>query len=139
MEDWRVKALECFPDLRELIEEASGPMGLWIELYIVLVTAYDEPIDLKRIGKVYDYAGWCFEQPDSGDVETDPSSAASVALVENIPLDKRVSDDLYRWMSTEMFSGFENLFRYHLSDAEYLKFATDFHQRKKQFAGPSRL
>jgi hypothetical protein len=139
LEDWRVKALEYFPDQRELIEQESGPMGLWIELHYLFVTAYDEPIDLERIAKVYDYAAWCFEQPDTGDADNDPSSAAAVAFIENIPLDKRVSDDLCRWMSAQTFSGFENLFRYHLSDDEYLKFAADFHERKKQFDGPSRL
>jgi hypothetical protein len=137
--DWRVKALEHFPDLQELIEQASGPMGLWIELHGLFLNAYDEPIDLERIGKVYDFARWCFEQPATGDVETDLSNAAAVAFVENIPLDKRVSDDLYRWMSAQSFDSFEELFRYHLSDEEYRRFAADFHQKKKQFDGPSRL
>ena len=140
MEDWRVKALEHFPDLQELIEQASGPMGLWIEFHALFLTAYyDEPIDEERIGRVYDYARWCFEQPDTGDVATDLPTAASVAFVEHIPLDKRVSDDLYRWMSAESFAGFEELFRYHLSDEEYRRFAAEFHRKKKHFDGPSRL
>jgi hypothetical protein len=54
LEDWRVKALEHFPDLQELIEQASEPMGLWIELHGLFLTAYDEPIDVERIGGMYD-------------------------------------------------------------------------------------
>jgi hypothetical protein len=137
--DWRGKALEYFPELQEPIEQASGPMGLWIELRGVFLTAYDEPVDLERIGKVYDFARWCFEQPRSEDVETDLSTAAAVAFVEHIPDDRRASDDLYRWMSAQSFDGFEGLFRYHLSDEEYRRFAADFHFKRKQFDGPSRL
>jgi hypothetical protein len=42
-----------------------------------------------------------------------------VGLIESIPLNKRASDDLYRWMSQGTFHDYENLFRYHLSDQEY--------------------
>jgi hypothetical protein len=115
-------------------------MGLWIELYHVLLTAYDQqPIDEERIGKVYEYASWCFEQPDTGNVATDLSSAVAVSFIEDIPLNQRISDDLHRWVSAESFDGFENLFRYHLSNEEYQKFAADFHRKKKGFGGPSRL
>ena len=140
MQDWRAKALEYFPDLRELIEQESGPMGLWIELYHTLLISYEKkPIDDERIGRIYDYAAWCFDQPETGSVETDPSSAVAVSFVEDIPLNQSISDDLHRWMSVESFDGFENLFRYHLSDEQYQKFATDFREKKRQFKGPSRL
>lgn len=140
MEDWRAKALEFFPDLRERIEEQSGPMDLWIDLNFELVNAYDqEPINEERIAKVYDYAPWTFEQPDTGDVETNPSSAMAVAFIENIPSDQRISHDLYRWMSAETFDGCEALFRYLLTEEEWLTFSADFHRKKKLFVGPSCL
>ena len=140
MEPWRAKAIQVFPELRELILAQTNPMSLWIELHLVLERVYDQiPVDEDQIRQIYDYASWCFEQPDTGDVETDTSTAAAVAFVEHIPLDERVSDDLYRWMSIQSFNRFEDLFRYHLSDEEYRRFAADFHQKKKQFAGQSRL
>ena len=115
-------------------------MGLWIELYDALMRAYDkEPTDDQYIGRVYDYAAWCFSQPDTGSVETDPSNAVAVSLVESIPLNKSISDDLYRWMSVESFDGFEALFRYHLPDDKYKSFAASFHEKKKHFDGSSRL
>lgn len=115
-------------------------MGLWIELYQTLLRVYEEqPVDDERIGRIYDYAAWCFEQPGTGSAETDPSSAVAVSLVENIPLDKTISEDLYRWISVDSFNGFEPLFRYHLADAQYQRFAASFHEKKKHFDGPSRL
>ena len=140
MEDWRAKALLYFPDLQELIHNQFSPMGLWIELWFVLEIAYEEqPIDEKRIRSVYDYAAWCFAQPQTEDVETDLSSAVAVCLIENIPLNRSISEDLHRWMSVQSFEGFENLFRYHLSSAEFQQLSDDFRRKRKQFGGASRL
>jgi hypothetical protein len=140
LEDWRAKALELFPDLADLIAEETAAMGLWIELYVMFVRTYDEvPLDEDFVGKVYEYAAWCFAQPSTGSAATDPSSAAAVGFIEDIPTNKRISEDLHRWMSVESFDGFENLFRYMLSDEEYEKFAAGFRERKKNFNGPTRL
>lgn len=140
MEEWQAKALELLPDFHDLIHESSSPMDLWTELYFQLAWAYDrQPFDDEHIGKIYEYAGWCLKQPNARNAETDISSAAAVGLVETIPLSKRISDDLYRWMSAETFDGCENLFRYHLSEEEYKAFAADFHRKQKQFTGSPRL
>jgi hypothetical protein len=48
----------------------------------------------------------------------------SVAFNEDIPLNQRISEDLYRWMSAETFNGCEPLFRYTLNDAEFQDFST---------------
>lgn len=139
MEEWRAKAFEYFQDFHDLIEEETGPIGLWIQLRYKLVRAYDkEPLNEEFIGKIYDYASWCLEQPSTGDANTDPSSAVA-GFIEDIPRDERISDDLYRWMSAETFDGSENLFRYSLSDEKFERFAANFHNRKKDFNGPSRL
>jgi hypothetical protein len=140
VEDWRSKALEIFPELQELIGDESGPIGLWIELHYQLVRAYSrQPINDDLIGRIYDYAKWCLAQPSTGDAQTDPSRAAGVGFIENWPLDKNISNDLYRWVSTETFDGCEALFRYMLSAEEYQRFATDFRRKKKDYHGPSRL
>jgi hypothetical protein len=140
LEDWRAKALQYFPDLQEMIQNQTTPMGLWIDLSFVLEATYEEqPINEERIRSVYDYAAWCFAQPQTKDVETDLSSAAAVCFVENIPLNHFTSEDLHRWMSVESFEGFENLFRYHLSAAEFQKFSDDFRRKRKQFGGESRV
>src|SRR6266566_4462637 len=90
LEQWHTKALESFPRLEEVINRnEGGPLGLWGELYLALIKAYEEhPINEDLIGKIYDYAAWCFSQPQTDDVGTDLSSAAAVGLIESIPLDK---------------------------------------------------
>jgi hypothetical protein len=139
-EGWRAKAMECFPELTELIETESQLGDLWIELHYRLIRAYDEqPINEDLIGRIYDYAKWSLSQAGTGDARTDPSSAAGVGFVENWPLDKNISNDLYRWVSTETFDSCEALFRYLLSDEEYEAFVSDFRRRKKNYHGPSRL
>ena len=141
VEDWRIRALEQFPELEnEINENTLGPEGLWIDLFDALASAYEErPVNDDLIGRIYDYAAWCFKQPDTDNVEIDLSSATAVGLIENLPLHRNVSDDLYRWLSVESFEGFEALFRYHLSDEEYRKFHCDFIRKKSEYAGPSRL
>jgi hypothetical protein len=133
LEDWRAKAVEFFPDLRDLIEEETSPLSLWIELYEVLVRAYDrDPIDEDRIRKIYDYASWCFKQPETGNKDTDPSNGVSVSFIEDIPLNQRISEDLHRWMSAETFNDCEPLFRYMLNDEEFQDFSASFHRRKRE-------
>jgi hypothetical protein len=138
LEDWRVKAVKFFPDLRDLIEKETSPLSLWIELYQVLVHAYDrDPIDEDRIRKICDYASWCFKQPETGNKDTDPSSGVAVSFIEDIPLNQRISEDLHRWMSAETFNDCEPLFRYTLSDEEFEQFSASFHSKKNKFDGPS--
>jgi len=143
LEDWLTKALECFPELQDVTfqnHHNDNPHALWIDLFYLLTRAYEEPTSNDDlIGRIYDYAAWCFEQPQLDDAETDLSSATAVGLIEDIPLDRKVSDDLYRWMSAESFEGFESLFRYHLADEAYRTFRDEFMRKKKSHSGPSRL
>ncbi len=135
MENWLEKAAEYLPGLEDLLtreETIPGPMALWIELHLELVNAYDaSPPNQDLIRGIYDFAAWCLAQPQTGDVNTDLPNAVSLAFIEDLPLDQSVAQDLHRWMSLATFEGFENLFRYHLSDEEYRQFAKDFRSRKK--------
>ncbi len=140
MEHWITKAIECLPELEDLITEPqriTRPMSLWIEIHLKLIDAYDVvPINEDLIRRIYDFADWCLKQPSTSDVETDVSTAVAIAFIEDLPLDKRISDDLHRWMSIETFKGFEQLFRYHLSEEEYQQLARDFLSRKRPSGPP---
>jgi hypothetical protein len=137
LEDWLGKARKTFPELAELINtNQSGPLGLWSDLYVELEKAYEaHPMNEDLIARIYNYAAWCFRQPETGDIATDLSSATAVGLIESIPLNKLVSADLYRWMSQESFDGCEKLFRCHLSDQEYNDFSAEFLRKKKSYSG----
>lgn len=143
MEDWLRKARELFPELQGWRFEGhdySSPVDLWIDLVYLLSTAYlEQQVNDDLIGRIYDYAAWSFKQPDPGTAETDLSSATAGCLIETIPHDQNVSRDLYRWMSVESFEGFENVFRYMLSEAQFSKFKEEFLRMKHAYSGPSRI
>ncbi len=141
MEAWRLTALTRFPELEyEITRNQGGPIGLWTDLYVALTTAYRAaPINEDLIRRIYDYAAWCFRQPDTGDAETDLSNATAVGFIESLPLDERVYDDLYRWLSVEIFEGCESLFRHHLSEEEYRRLHNDFIRKKVAYTGASHL
>ena len=144
VQDWLVKAQALFPELQGFLFENHDhdrPMALWIDLFDLLQMAYEEvPINDDLIGRIYEYAAWCFAQPESEDAEYDLSDETAIGLIESIPLAKKAAADLYRWMSIESFLGFENLFRYHLdTDDAYRKFRGEFLEKKKSYSGSSRI
>jgi hypothetical protein len=141
MEEWLLKAQKLFPELQSWIfEPQDNPMSLWIDLWYLLTRAYQEdPINEDLIGRIYGYAAWCFQQPDTGRAENSLSGATAVGFIENIPLESNVSADLPRWMSAETFEDLEGVFRYMLDDEQYRIFREDFLIRKQRFPGPTLL
>src|SRR5271154_3454080 len=107
MENWQARALRSFPELEyQITRNEGGPLGLWSDLYSALISAYEETrINEDLIRRVYEYAAWCFRQPEGRGLEGDLPNATAVGLIENLPLDQRVSGDLYRWMSVATFEG----------------------------------
>jgi hypothetical protein len=141
LENWLSKAVDTFPELADQFERADlHPMSFWIELRLALDKAYQcNPINEDLIGRIYGYASWCFDQPETDSAETDLGTAVVVCLIEHLPETQAVAADLYRWMSTETFEGFESVFRYHFSEEQYLTFRDDFMRKKRTYSGPSRL
>ena len=143
MEYWLTKAIECLPELEDLITEPrriTVATSLWTEIYLKLIDAYEVvPLNEDLIGRIFDYANWCLKQPPTSDLETDVSNAVAIAFIEDLPLDKRIIEDLHRWMSIESFKGFEHLFRYHLSDEGYRQFENEFLSSRRPTDPPPRL
>ena len=140
-EAWREKVSELFPELSDVMSDPKLDMTtLWIELFNRLQIAYIPPqSDDNMLRRIYDFAAWCLMQPDTGEARTDPSSGAAFGLFEDIPLDKKASADLYRWISEESFRGLENIFRYHFSDEEFESFSAHFFAMKRGFTGTTSL
>ena len=139
--DWLSKAVDMFPELEDRFEHANiSPMSFWIELHLALKEAYErQPVKEGLIGRIYDYAAWCLEQPQTNSAETDLFTAVAVCLIEHLPESKAIAADLYRWMSVETFDGLESVFRYHLSEEQYITFRNDFMRKKRSYSGPARL
>ena len=134
MDVWREKAAEVLPELLEEITTAESPMNFWMEISLRLEDSYSlgTPND-DLIARIYKFAFWCLNQPQTNSPETDPSSAVAVSFIENIPLHPRTAEDAHRWLTIDDFEGFESLFRYHLEDDQYAKFRADFFTRKNKF------
>ena len=141
LEDWLSKAVDTFPELAEQFERAEiHPMAFWIELRLALDRAYQcAPINEDLIGRIYGYASWCFDQPETSSADTDLGTAVVVCFIEHLPETHAIAADLYRWMSVETFEGCESVFRYHLSEEQYQTFRNDFIRKKRSWSGPSFL
>jgi hypothetical protein len=138
MENWRTRAIEVFRDVLPIEELVTDPFAeapaIWTELYVILVQCYDEqPPNESLIARIYDFAWWCLDQPNTDNVNTDISNTAAVGLIEHLPLNRKILGDLHRWMTIETFRGCESLFRYHLDDAEYSKFSAEFLRKRTDF------
>jgi len=133
MDEWLRQALKTFPELQNEIKRTQGGIhSLWADLFSEMVAAYQEtPANEDFVRRVYEYAAWCFRQPQTSDAETDLASATAVGFLENLPLDQQVFDDLHRWLSLETFEGCKRLFCYHLH--------SDFIRKKKGVTQPSAL
>jgi len=139
LEDWRTKAIGLFPGLPEGAEALSGPISgspaQWGELYRPFVNPYDEkPVNDERIGR-----STILKQPQTDSMEAHVSDAIATGIIDNLPLDERVFDDLHRWVFVETFQECESLFRLALSKPEHRKFSATFLTRKRLFSGQSRL
>ncbi len=107
-------------------------MALWVEISSKLEKTYGtEPRHDDFIRRIYEFAFWCLEQPQTNSAETDLSNAVAIAFLENVPLNLRTATDLHRWLSVEDFDGFASLFRYHLDEIELAKFRAEFVAAKR--------
>jgi hypothetical protein len=80
MDEWLSRGLKQFPELQdEINRNQNGTLGLWVVLYGALANAYEgRPVNDELIGRIYDYAAWCFQQSDTGDIQSDLSNATAV-------------------------------------------------------------
>jgi hypothetical protein len=127
MSAWRRVAIEKIPGYRKLIEQASNPMQLWTDLRWPFVRAHEAPHNEEFIGQVYDYAAWCLASNDPNTF-----TAVVVAFYEDLPRYPEVRSHVAKWLPTEVFSGLEEVFRYHLSDKEHAEFVREFYERRDQ-------
>lgn len=123
MSAWRRAALESLPELRTLVEAASSPMALWIDLYLRFEGAVTAE-DASLVRRVLRYAAWCCSDR-SGRLPNDTSTAAACAFYEQLPTRKEFWPSFRTWFTPEQFSRLLPVFAYHLlpEDLEALKIA----------------
>jgi hypothetical protein len=129
---WREKTAEFLPEFTEQSTSAESPMALWIEISFELEKAYEAKTASEDfVGRIYRFAFWCFNQPQTDSAESDLSTAVAVAFIENIALNSKTAADLHNHLSIEEFDGIGPLFRYHLDENQFAAFRREFVARKK--------
>ena len=112
-------------------------MALWIELggvFRQLHAAGLPPDEVVR--PFYQFAHWCFFESRSGA----SINAVACAFYEHLPEVPLIRAELPRWISRSDFLACQQVFAYHLPEAEFAAFRDDFLARSpKVFARPSTI
>ncbi len=120
MSAWRREALQRLPNHKRTIEQAESPMALWIELRGVCERALEnDPIAEEDAGAIFAYARHCLESR-----HPDLPTAVACAFYENIVTSEAVQAHIHRWVSGQEFRDLEPIFRYHLDEEEFTRFAS---------------
>jgi hypothetical protein len=129
MSAWRREAIRRIPKLKGLIEEADGPMALWIDLRSACEDAMNDPVDEETIAGIYDYAAWCLLIPRRGWAMT----AVVVAFYEDLPTRKLLRRSMPQWLTRMEFNGIKQVFYYHLSPQEVTDLVDEFNREKPRY------
>src|SRR5947207_6886913 len=122
IEKWRQAAYEFLPMFRERVENAQDVGMLWIELWDCEVAGIrDEPPNEEAISSLFRYASWCLLSDDEK-----CQNSAIVNFYEMLPTNARIRNNLHSYLSVEDFLGLKEIFDYHLSKEEYVKFVEEF-------------
>lgn len=116
MSVWRRKAIEAVPSSKAFIEEASGPMALWIELYAAFLR-HVKLGNADEIRKLLMYAAWCGSDK-SGKLPNETSTAVYCAFYEDIGSNKTLWRYFSEWFYPQEYKKLRSAFSYGLTDEE---------------------
>jgi hypothetical protein len=136
MPPWRETAFELLPELEEKISSPSveSPFDLWFELRQAFESAYDASLRNEAlISRICQYADWCVAAPRGETAADDLLTCTCVCFYERIPQHPAARDDMPRWFAYRDFIGSEQIFRYHLSEEEFLALKEHFHRHRKDY------
>lgn len=119
MQEWKRKALEILPEIKDDILESDNPMYLWIMVVLAFDEAYEEPRNESFIKRVYDYEEWCLEQDEGETAEEHLPTCVVTAFWEHIPTNQAAREDMPRWFSLEDVLANQHFFSYHLTDENF--------------------
>ena len=112
---WRKKAIDYLPELKTEIESSENHMQLWIELQSYLSFSYTDKNTQDLIKRIFDYAKWCYYDSKNTDLVT----SLIVAFYEHLPLDKKICDELDKWIDKKQFNDLKEVFKYHSTEMQF--------------------
>jgi hypothetical protein len=116
MSAWRRSALDLLPEFRTLIEDAEGPMDMWIELHLRFDAAMTHG-ESEQVRRFLRLAAWCVSA-ESGSLPNDTSTAAAVAFYEHLPQKREYWRYFPQWFTRPQFERLLPAFSYHLSASD---------------------
>ena len=119
MQEWKRKALESLPEIKDDILESDNPMYLWIMIVLAFDEAYEKPRNESFIKRVYDYEEWCSAQHEGETAEEHLPTCVVTVFWEHIPTNQAAREDMPRWFSLEDVLTYQHFFRYFLTDENF--------------------
>ena len=116
MSAWRREALERLPEYRSVIEKATGPMALWIELWCHFERAVEKN-DNSLVERTLRFAAWCSSE-QAGPLPNETSTAAHLAFYEHLPTRRDFWPHMSKWFFPHEFAALLPTFAYHVSEDE---------------------
>ena len=136
MPPWRETALELLPELGEKITdpEIDTPYLLWFEIRDAFERAYDQSqLDDSLISRIYRYADWCAAAPRGDTAEDDLLTCTCVCFYEHVAQHPAARHDMPRWIPYQDFIASEQIFRYHLTEEEFVALKQHFYDHRHDF------
>ena len=129
MSAWKRQALEYLPECRQVVENSSNPMALWIDLLYECEAAC-ENLNEDLIRRFYAFAEVCWKSSDA-----DLRTAVACAFYEHLPESPGLRRDMPQRFGIAAFNELRGIFFYHLSPEEAAAFEKEFIWAKEKFAG----
>ena len=128
MSNWKCKALEACPELREELEASQGCMFAWFEL-LPMVRQYELDQESEKALAIYSFARWCWDQPAH-------QNAVAVAFYEHLVDDVSTLAVLpQRLKNPKHFAALIPLFEQRISQKKLTALLTEYDKvHKTKFA-----
>ena len=134
MQEWKRKAPEILPEIKDDILESDNPMYLWIMIFLAFEDAYEEPRNESFIKRVYDYEKWCFTQHEGETADEHLPTCVLMVFWEHIPTNTAARKDMPRWFSLDDVLEHQHFFRYHLSDGNFEELVDSYSKSELKLA-----
>ena len=114
MSTWRRKAIELFPDLRQLFSRPeTSPYDVFFELLPRCREAHERN-DEAELAKIYGYATWCARQPAKT-----LWNPAGVSFYEHIVDCPQARQEFHRWVEPDVFDDVSSLLEWRLGPERF--------------------
>ena len=126
---WRTEALKRFNELASIVREAENPYALWIDLWCHFTEAYDSG-STDLVGRIYQYARWCCDQPRGKTSADDLLTCVSVCFFEHIPTHPKALKDMPTWWTRDDVKTMRQIFSYLGGEAQYAEVLAQYDVQK---------